>query len=91
MRNTQTKIASHSSDLGLRVRSRRADIGLTLSQVAEASELSVPYISRIERGEGNPTLAALQALVEALGLPMVELFEDLSDNGSGEYGVAISP
>lgn len=81
MINIQTKSASHSSGLGLRVGNRRADIGLTLSQVAEASGLSVPYISRIERGEGNPTLAALQGLAEALGLPMVELFEDLSDLG----------
>ena len=86
MGNSQTKTASHSGDLGLRVRSRRVDIGLTLAQVAEASGLSGPYISRIERGEGNPTLAALQALAEALGLPMVELFGDLSDLGSVNTG-----
>ena len=86
MTDQKTRIASHSSDLGLRVRSRRADIGLTLSQVAEASGLSGPYISRIERGEGNPTLAALQALAEALGLPIVELFEDMSDHDSVNTG-----
>lgn len=66
--------------LGARVRVRRNDLGLTLSQVAEISGLSVPYISTIEQGRGNPTVTALQALAGALGWSVAELFVEGPSN-----------
>lgn len=64
------------------------ELGLTLARVAEESGLSVPYVSRIEKGEGNPTLSALQGLASALGLPVSELFGDSSDRGADDVGQA---
>lgn len=60
-------------DIGRRVRSARLSLGLSQAQVAGASGLSTPYVSRIEQGKGNPTIAALGALAEALSVPFVEL------------------
>jgi transcriptional regulator with XRE-family HTH domain len=34
------------------------------------------YMSRLERGAGNPSLDAIQALADGLGVEVVELFMD---------------
>ena len=60
--------------MGAQIRARRADLGLTLAQVAEASGLSVAYVSKIEQGRGNPTVSSLEALAGALKLSLPPLF-----------------
>ncbi len=50
------------------------DLGLTLAQVAEASGLSIGYVSNIEKGRGNPTLSSLEAVAGALRLSLASLF-----------------
>lgn len=62
--------------LGRRLRTRRAARDDTLAAVAERAGLSVPYIANLENGRGNPTLAALDRLVTALG---ARLTLDLAD------------
>jgi transcriptional regulator with XRE-family HTH domain len=52
--------------LGTRIRSRRKAAGFTLAEVAERSGLSLPYVSNLERGRGNPTIDALRAIASAL-------------------------
>lgn len=52
--------------LGQRLRARRLELNLTLAQVAARAGLSLPYVSNLERGRGNPTLEALTALAGAL-------------------------
>ena len=69
---TKTDV-SRFAGLGERVRAARLSLGLSQAQVAELCGLSVPYISRIETGKGNPTLAVLSALSEAISVPIVEL------------------
>ncbi len=59
--------------LGQRLRARRLELDLTLAQVAERSELSLPYVSNLERGRGNPTLEAVSALAEALETTLAAL------------------
>ena len=65
--------------LGARLRAHRTARGLTLAQAAELAGLSIPYISNLERGRGNPTLEALRALAEALQQPVAVL---LGEDGS---------
>ena len=50
---------SPTETIGYRLRARRVELGLTLAQVAEQAELSLPYVSNLERGRGKPTLDAL--------------------------------
>ena len=47
-----------------------------MSEVAEQSGLSLPYISNLERGRCNPTLDALRALAKALDVPLSSLVGD---------------
>ena len=62
--------------LGERLRARRRELGLKLSDVAEASGLSLPYVSNLERGHGNPTLDALRSLADALKMPVTALLDE---------------
>ena len=55
--------------MGARLRARRIALGMTLAEVAEVSGLSLPYVSNLERGHGNPTLDALLSLAQALKQP----------------------
>jgi DNA-binding XRE family transcriptional regulator len=52
-------MANESETIGHRLRARRVELGRTLAEVAEQSGLSLPYVSNLERGRGNPTLDAL--------------------------------
>ena len=58
-------------ELGPRLRAERVAGGRTIAAVAADAGLSVPYIANLENGRGNPTLAALRRLAEALGLRLV--------------------
>lgn len=62
-------------DLGDKIRARRTALGLTLAQVADRAELSIPYVSNLERGRGNPTIDAIRSIASALEVPLPELLE----------------
>src|SRR4051794_35228691 len=62
--------------IGARLRARRAKLGRTLASVAIDAGLSVPYVANLERGRGNPTLAVLESLAQALGLPLTALLDE---------------
>ncbi len=50
------------------VRDYRKNLGLTQSELAQISKISLPNIQKIEAGRGNPSFSTLTALLEALGL-----------------------
>ena len=52
--------------IGERIRSLRKRNGMTQEQLAEAANLSVPYISHMERGLKRPSLETLVRLAVAL-------------------------
>ena len=69
-----------TSSLGERLRARRAGLGLTLAQVAERADLSLPYISNLERDRGNPTYEALQGIARALETTVGDLTAEATPN-----------
>lgn len=56
--------------LGARVLQHRLAAGLTQQQLASASGIAQSDISRIERGQANPTAETLEALAEPLGVTL---------------------
>lgn len=60
-------------ELGRFLEHRRRELGLTRRQVAEAAELSYPYISQLETGDREPALKAIRALAPVLDVPVEEL------------------
>src|SRR5215203_2494541 len=69
-----TMVAAVSSGrLGGRVRDLRRRRGLTLEELAGLSGVSRAMISKLERGEKNPTLVVAARLAEGLGVTLSQL------------------
>lgn len=68
--------------LGSRLRSLRSAKGWTLEELAERSGLSTPFLSRLESGDRQPSIAAVLTLARVFGVPMGSLFEIRQDDES---------
>lgn len=64
------------SELARRIRTLRAQRGMTRKQLAVQSGVSIPHLARIESGEGNVSVSLLQKLSVALNLPIQDLLAD---------------
>jgi mannose-6-phosphate isomerase-like protein (cupin superfamily) len=53
---------------------------MTLQQVAEFTDLSVGYLSLIERGRTSPTVANLHKICQALNITMADLFVNMEND-----------
>jgi transcriptional regulator with XRE-family HTH domain len=62
--------------LGERVREQRRNRGLTQEALAEALDLSVAYVSLIERGGRNPPYTTVVAIARALGVAPSRIVAD---------------
>lgn len=63
-------------DLGDRIRNLRRKRGLTQEDLAEALDLSVAYVSLIERGGRNPPYTTVVLIAQALGVSAADLCAD---------------
>src|ERR687892_2417558 len=72
-RGSTTLGAVSAGRLGGRVKKLRRRRGLTLEELAGLSGVSRAMISKLERGEKNPTLVVAAKLAEGLGLTLSQL------------------
>ena len=63
--------------VGANVRRLRKERGLSQEALAGEAGLAMRHLGRIERGEGNPTVAILGKLAEVLGVHPREFYGDL--------------
>lgn len=56
--------------LGVLIRARRRQLGLTLQELGKAAGLSVGYLSQVERDNATPTLGTLAQIARSLGVPL---------------------
>lgn len=63
-------------DLGEKVRAFRHERGLTQEALADSLNLSVAYVSLIERGGRNPPYTTVVAIAHALGISPRDIFTD---------------
>ena len=61
--------------LTMTLRRLRTKRGLSQQGLAEKSGLSREYVARLETGRHNPSLATLQKMAKALGVPVTALLE----------------
>lgn len=66
-------------DVGERLRAIRRLRRATLKTVADRAELSESFLSQVERGRANASVASLKRIAAALGVNVADLFEP---NGS---------
>jgi transcriptional regulator with XRE-family HTH domain len=60
--------------IGREVRAFRNKLGITVSDLATATGLSLGMLSKIENGVTSPSLTTLQSLSRALGVPVTSFF-----------------
>lgn len=72
--------------IGRRIAELRAAQGWTQEKMAEALDVNLPYLQRIEGGRENLTVRSLARLAHVLGVKVAALFEapaDLTVRGPG--------
>lgn len=62
------------------IRRLRVASGLSQEALAYEADIDRSYMSRLERGLENPTVALLDRLAKALDAPIVELFAPVASN-----------
>jgi len=80
-----TRDASHgevAAGLGAAVRRCRLEAGLSITALAELTELTQPFISQLEHGKTVPSLTTLYRMASALGVTPQELLAGI-DPGQG--------
>lgn len=74
---SQRNTAPPTSDaqaIGARIRSMRAEKGLSLTELAEKAVVSKSYLSTVENGTGSrPGAAVLHKLAQALGVTLADV------------------
>ena len=74
--------------LGQRLRFIRRENQLTLKKLSQLSELSIPYLSDIERGVVNPSVDTLRKVAEAYNISVKDLIssvEGLGESSKTDY------
>jgi DNA-binding transcriptional MerR regulator/quercetin dioxygenase-like cupin family protein len=69
------KVRSDQKPLGPKLRKMRQRHGLPLAEAASSAGISTGFLSALERGEANASVATLQRLANAYGTTMKDLFE----------------
>ena len=64
-----------------RLRELRSERGLTLSALAEQTGISAPHLSRLEKGERQPSIGSLFQIARVYGVSVSELVEERDGDG----------
>lgn len=75
---------SLQQSFGQSVRALRQAHGLTQVEFSEKCGFYQTYLSRIENGQANPTLNAMEVIAVALGLTVFELFERVREQAQNK-------
>lgn len=59
--------------IGLRIRELRLERGMTLDQLSRAAGISASHLSRLERGQAEPSFTVAAALATQLGVSLNDL------------------
>ncbi|HUH87255.1 MAG TPA: shikimate kinase [Pusillimonas sp.] len=71
-----------------RIRAARAARAMSMKQLAREAGVSLPYLSRVERGDGNISLAVLSKLAGALHLSAESMLAD-DDRYGADYALIV--
>ena len=75
MDDNSAAFSGDEEGMGARIRRRRVQLGMTLSDLAEASGLTKSFVSQIERGRNSPSISTLRGIAAALEVPMFYFFQ----------------
>lgn len=61
--------------IGLRIRELRLERGMTLDQLSRSAGISASHLSRLERGQAEPSFTVAAGLASQLDVSLSELLE----------------
>src|SRR5487761_2216868 len=70
--------------IGARLRARRLSRGISLRQFARDLEVSASFISQLETGKAQPSVATLFAICSAPDIATDDLFDSAVSNGNAD-------
>lgn len=59
-----------------KIKNKRMEKGMTLKELSEATNLSIGFLSQVERGATNPAISSLKKIADAFGINISEFFQD---------------
>lgn len=62
------KTVSTPRDIGEAIRTRRKQLGYTLSEVAQANNCSIRFLSELERGKPGANIGQVMQIANSIGL-----------------------
>ncbi|MBU1858205.1 MAG: helix-turn-helix domain-containing protein [Verrucomicrobia bacterium] len=65
-----------AKETGVLIRKRRMSLRIDQHALSEISGISVHTLSNIEKGKGNPTVATLDRVLNALGMQLCAQIKD---------------
>jgi transcriptional regulator with XRE-family HTH domain len=68
-------VATLRKQFGKKLRSIRKDRAMTQEQFAEHLDISIDFLSNIERGLNAPSFESIEAFSMALGIPVHDFFD----------------
>lgn len=68
-------------ELGNRIRELRKEKSATLKDVSDATQLSVSFLSDVERNRTRPSLESLKVLADYIGINLTDLLDGVSFAG----------
>ena len=71
--------------IGREVRTFRHQLNMTVTQLAQAANMSAGMLSKIENGQTSPSLATLTELSRALQVPVTAFFRRFEEERSATY------
>lgn len=69
-----------SNSIGTILKDLRKERKLTLKELAELTEVSISFLSQVERGKSSVTLESLKKIADALKVNPTVFFSDVSSN-----------
>lgn len=62
-------------NIGLQIKERRKSLKVTQRQLAELAGIGINTLTKIERGEANPSLSILNKILDTLGLELTTIIK----------------
>jgi transcriptional regulator with XRE-family HTH domain len=75
-------VATLRKQFGKKLRSIRKRRGMTQQQFAELLDISIDFVSLVERGLNAPSFESIEAFSIILGIPVRDFFDFSSDSTS---------
>lgn len=70
--------------IGLRIRELRLERGMTLDQLSRSAGISASHLSRLERGQAEPSFTVAAALASQLEVSLTELLDYVKTAGQSQ-------